>query len=1364
MPHHSADRSKDDSKAVPVPSSRDTPSSCGDSTDHSLYVHGSTGERADELHALRQQLGATQEALQREAHHVQLLEAELLRLRCSQTPCLYSRRWGASLPPSGGTSATASASAVSGQTASPPDAHSEGTGSDISGCDAQHLMMARPDAVSNGTFERSDVYMSSRCHSVDKAALYSDGWEHGHEPQLDSPGSSVTISREAFELLRLKDRAMDNTKEGITIADCSQPDMPLIYANEAFARITGYSVSESLGKNCRFLQGPGTDEAPLEELRRATRQGQACVVQLMNYRKNGDAFVNYLSVTPIHDSAGVLTHYVGIQSDITDLVNHKKAELAAKHAAVQAAAAVEAKSQFLARMSHEIRTPLNGMIAVGQLLAETALSPAQWDLVSTIRCSGETLLTLISDILDFSRIEANKMVLSTAPFRLSSVIEAAMEIAGLAAGMKRLQVAYHIAEGVPRVMLGDAQRLQQILLNVLNNAVKFTEQGAILLEVWSEPVPELQGCEASLQKAGEQSAAASERQPTAASSSASDSVAEVVAREEGNGEAREREQEGMVSRSEARTDASVGGSMHGSEALSLSDWSSHVPTPADDPGTCGEGAALDYQGASRDLGAVLDAAETQSRPAEAAAAAGIATLQGLDAAPAPAGEAAAAAQLPEPQSAQIPARGSAAGAADPKEAAAAAKAAFNLPTLQRLRDIAIPAAGAHGRPDEHGADFANPQTISGAAVVVDHLRADAHSSDAALPRGISGATPAIEAATKEAVARADGQETMIHFSVRDTGIGISKEDLGLLFQSFSQVDASQTRRYGGSGLGLAISQKLAEAMGGQMWAESHGLGMGSCFRWTIACRLPPPAAAARPQPAPTAAQRGLALPPKVPVAPEDALECNNPCAEMNAAPPDAVDYQGSTSMQRLNRSLWCEGSGSSTAMPGPAAPSSSGRSDTDLEEQTLRMTSGKKVLLVEPCDMVRQVLMLALRAWGISVCAVKSEEEAISHLNLRSNFVRKPAAATRQQTAQEAMGDGKHMQLQHAGDVGSQECQISGPFDVVLMDMTLSHLLHALLQGEKSEAARVIFLGWPGQHELDDEEGPHTPPGGREASLDGLQLPPLIAKAAVTTAQPPLALNADCVRAQNGRQLGYVVVTRPARQGRLKLALEEVLSMQVDTPLSSRSGSEATIRDVLGRPTSEDNGSRSSPFKPAQLLAMPRQHPQHERPSIDLSGEGIQRVASGGQLKAAAPVKNKGRRPAESGEARAAQIRVLIAEDNMINMKVALGILNRMGYKQVTKAMDGQEAYEEIVKHGGPDAFDVILMDLHMPRKGGMEVVSEVRKQWPRTRVRIIAVTADAFEDTREKCLASGFNGWLAKPFRIEDLASVMDAIPQRPA
>ncbi|KAG1657707.1 hypothetical protein FOA52_002511 [Chlamydomonas sp. UWO 241] len=315
------------------------------------------------------------------------------------------------------------------------------------------------------------------------ASLLSQGVPLAHDENV-----TITISKNEYELLLLKDQAISVLHEGITIADARLPDMPLIFANAGFSKITGYSWPETLGKNCRFLQGEGTDEATVTKLRESIKAGRACVVQLMNYKKNGDPFVNYLSVTPIFDAHGTLTHYVGIQSDITELVNHKKAELAAKHAALQAAAATEAKSQFLARMSHEIRTPLNGMIAVGQLLAETALSPAQWDLVNTIRCSGETLLTLITDILDFSCIEANKMVLNQRVFKLETVMEAAMEIAGLRAAQKRLQVAYHIAEDTPRVFIGDAQRLQQILLNIVNNAVKFTEVGQVLLEVWAGPV------------------------------------------------------------------------------------------------------------------------------------------------------------------------------------------------------------------------------------------------------------------------------------------------------------------------------------------------------------------------------------------------------------------------------------------------------------------------------------------------------------------------------------------------------------------------------------------------------------------------------------------------------------------------------------------------------------------------------------------------------------------------------------------------------------------------------------------------------------------------------------------------------------
>ena len=173
---------------------------------------------------------------------------------------------------------------------------------------------------------------------------------------------------------------------------------------------------------------------------------------------------------------------------MTELVQQRKAELAAKHEAAEAAAATEAKSQFLARMSHEIRTPLNGMIAVGQLLAETNLTPQQWDFVNTIRCSGEALLTLISDILDFSKIEANKMELENTPFYLESTVEAAVEIAGMQAAQKRLQLAYFIHDDVPPWIIGDDHRLQQVLLNILNNAVKFTEEGEIVLEIWSQSV------------------------------------------------------------------------------------------------------------------------------------------------------------------------------------------------------------------------------------------------------------------------------------------------------------------------------------------------------------------------------------------------------------------------------------------------------------------------------------------------------------------------------------------------------------------------------------------------------------------------------------------------------------------------------------------------------------------------------------------------------------------------------------------------------------------------------------------------------------------------------------------------------------
>lgn len=107
-------------------------------------------------------------------------------------------------------------------------------------------------------------------------------------------------------------------------------------------------------------------------------------------------------------------------------------------------------------------------------------------------------------------------------------------------------------------------------------------------------------------------------------------------------------------------------------------------------------------------------------------------------------------------------------------------------------------------------------------------------------------------------------------------------------------------------------------------------------------------------------------------------------------------------------------------------------------------------------------------------------------------------------------------------------------------------------------------------------------------------------------------------------------------------------------------------------------------------------------------------------------------------------------------MKVALGILRRLGFADVVSATDGVEAVEAVAAAGGPAAFSAILMDLHMPKKGGIEAVQDIRRAWPNQQTQIIAVTADAFEDTRDACIAQGFTGWLAKPFRLEEFARIM--------
>ena len=253
------------------------------------------------------------------------------------------------------------------------------------------------------------------------------------------------------------------------------------WVNESFTRVMEFDLHEIEGKLPEtFLTGPETDPRSIRRIRAAMARGVGISSDIVNYSKSGRKYHLHLEVQPVRNEQGEVETFIAILADITTRVATENALRLAKS---EADAASRAKSEFLASMSHEIRTPMNGVIGMTSLLMDTKLDHEQRDFANTIRTSGEALLTIINDILDFSKIESGKMELEHLPFDLPTCIEESLDLFAMQAASKQLDLAYHVAEDIPPWVMGDITRLRQIMVNLVNNAVKFTPEGSITIVV-----------------------------------------------------------------------------------------------------------------------------------------------------------------------------------------------------------------------------------------------------------------------------------------------------------------------------------------------------------------------------------------------------------------------------------------------------------------------------------------------------------------------------------------------------------------------------------------------------------------------------------------------------------------------------------------------------------------------------------------------------------------------------------------------------------------------------------------------------------------------------------------------------------------
>ena len=309
----------------------------------------------------------------------------------------------------------------------------------------------------------------------------------------------ISARQEAEDALRKLSLAVEQSPNAVLVTDRRSR---IEYVNQAFLRISGFTREQVIGHTPALWRSGETPAETYADMKKTLQAGEAWRGEFINLDREGNRRIDFVHVSPVRQPDGRVSHYLSIQEDITerkrtgeeldrhrhhleDLVRERTLAFEAARDAAEAAS--RAKSAFLANMSHEIRTPMNAIIGLTHLLQREITEPRQREHLRKVSSSARHLLGIINDVLDISKIEADKVVLESRDFRIAGVFDDVVAMLAEQASAKSLALRVEIDPAVPSVLHGDALRLGQILLNFAGNAVKFTASGSVTLRALIVP-------------------------------------------------------------------------------------------------------------------------------------------------------------------------------------------------------------------------------------------------------------------------------------------------------------------------------------------------------------------------------------------------------------------------------------------------------------------------------------------------------------------------------------------------------------------------------------------------------------------------------------------------------------------------------------------------------------------------------------------------------------------------------------------------------------------------------------------------------------------------------------------------------------